>query len=243
MDLNKFIAGGLSGIVEVIATHPIDYVKIKKQEYKQQGKTFLLSKVAPQKYLTGLLPRLIGVSPMRVVFWGVQDNTKTMLISNNINTKFNFLIIAMNGAFFQTLIDNQIELFKIGIMTKKSNEEILKSLFKYKGFNVCLLRNIGFTSSISYFCFSQKNNDNAVNKFINSAIGGLIGSVITQPLDYVKTQQQRCNDNRSIYKILEDTMKEDSKKLFVGGAYRALLSITSMSVGFISYNFFINQLQ
>ena len=39
MDNKKFIAGGLSGIVEVSLTHPLDYMKIKSQEYKQLNKT------------------------------------------------------------------------------------------------------------------------------------------------------------------------------------------------------------
>ena len=35
MDQKKFIAGGLSGIIEASLTHPLDYMKIKSQEYNQ----------------------------------------------------------------------------------------------------------------------------------------------------------------------------------------------------------------
>ena len=33
VDNKKYISGGLSGIIEVICTHPLDYIKTKKQEY------------------------------------------------------------------------------------------------------------------------------------------------------------------------------------------------------------------
>ena len=40
MESNKFIAGALSGIIEVVLTHPIDFLKIKSQEFSQK-KTFM----------------------------------------------------------------------------------------------------------------------------------------------------------------------------------------------------------
>lgn len=77
MDRNKYIAGGLSGIVEVLITHPLDYIKIKKQEYIQNKipinnfyKTIYNGNI--WNFYTGIISRLIGIVPMRVVFWGVQ---------------------------------------------------------------------------------------------------------------------------------------------------------------------------
>ena len=37
-------------------------------------------------------------------------------------------------------------------------------------------------------------------------------SVVTQPIDYVKTQQQRSKDSRSILRILIDSFKDNPKK-------------------------------
>ena len=39
MDYKKYLSGGLSGIVEVTFTHPLDYIKTIKQQYY---KTILL---------------------------------------------------------------------------------------------------------------------------------------------------------------------------------------------------------
>ena len=37
IDSKRYIAGGLSGIIEVVTTHPLDYIKTKKQEYAQRN--------------------------------------------------------------------------------------------------------------------------------------------------------------------------------------------------------------
>ena len=242
MDLNKFYAGGLSGIIEVILTHPIDYLKTKKQQYKQLGSEYDIKKIKIKNIYTGLFPRLIGVAPMRVIFWGTHDTTKYFLEKKNIKTKYNFLFIGLNGAFFQTIIDNQIELYKIAKITNIKNAELIKNLMNFKGFYANLLRNIGFSSSVAYFCFNNKNLESNIDKFSFAAFGGLIGSLITQPLDYVKTQQQRSNDKRSIYEIVNYTIKDDYKKLFSGGFYRLILSVSTMGIGFLAYDFIIKKL-
>ena len=230
----NFIAGGISGIFEVIFTHPIDYLKIKKQEFKQLNKDFKLNEIKYKELTKSIIPRILGVAPMRIIFWGSQDNTKQLLENCNIKSKYNFILIGSVSGFFQSILDNPIEVIKIGTMTNKENKEILKSVLKFKGFNATLLRNIGFTISMSYFCFN--NNDN--NKFLNSAFGGLFGSVLTQPIDYVKTYQQRSNNVKSISKIISEAIKESPKKLFIGGFYRCILSVSSMSIGFIFYDYF-----
>lgn len=242
MDVNKFWAGGLSGIIEVLATHPIDYIKIKKQEYKQLGKNYDIKNIKIKNLYTGLFPRLIGVAPMRILFWGTQDSTKLLLENNNINTKYNFMIIGGTSAISQTIIDNQIELYKIARITGMSNQNLVNSLLKFQGFNSNLLRNFGFSTCVAYLCFNNQNLNSNFEKFSYAAFGGLFGSILTQPIDYVKTQQQRSNDNRSIYKIIKSTIKDDYKKLYIGGFYRSLLSISSMGIGFVAYDFFIKKL-
>ena len=38
MDHKKYIAGGISGLIEILVTHPIDYIKTIKQQYSQNNK-------------------------------------------------------------------------------------------------------------------------------------------------------------------------------------------------------------
>ena len=34
--MDKYYAGAISGIIEVLVTHPFDYIKTKRQEYAQR---------------------------------------------------------------------------------------------------------------------------------------------------------------------------------------------------------------
>ena len=100
-----------------------------------------------------------------------------------------------------------IKMLDVSLETKTlSNKNLIENLLKFKGFNANLLRNFGFTSCVSYLCFNNQNLNTNFEKFSYAAMGGLIGSILTQPIDYIKTQQQRSNDKRSIYKILKNTI-------------------------------------
>tara|TARA_B100001093_G_C26041233_1_gene682290 strand:- start:55 stop:501 length:447 start_codon:yes stop_codon:yes gene_type:complete len=137
------------------------------------------------------------------------------------------------GGTCQTVIDNPIEIIKIKMMT---NQKIaFKDLIQNRGFNATLLRNCGFATCISSVCFNKNERSNLDN-FIYSATAGMTGSIITQPIDYVKTQQQRTNDNKNIYKILKETYNDSPKKLFSGGLNRSLLSFFSMGIGYVAYD-------
>ena len=74
MDYKRYLAGGLSGIIEVITTHPIDYIKTKKQEYIQTNKEItpkFYKEITDGKFINsyrGVVPRILGVVPMRLIF-------------------------------------------------------------------------------------------------------------------------------------------------------------------------------
>ena len=241
IDNKKYIAGGLSGIIEVIATHPLDYIKTKKQEYAQKntvnGNFYKnLIKESKLNLYRGVIPRILGIIPMRFVFWGVQDNSYKYINTNyNINNFKCGVLAGSIGGICQTLIDNPIEILKIKTMTNQKLK--FASLFSTRGFVATLCRNVGFAICMSSICFNNKEKSD-IAKFGHSALGGVLGSVLTQPIDYVKTQQQRSRDMRSIFKIMIDTFKEDPKKLYIGGFNRALLSFFSMGIGFVAYDKF-----
>ena len=243
MDNKKFIAGGLSGIVEVSLTHPLDYMKIKSQEYKQLNKTKknFFKEISPngfRSFYSGYIPRVMGIIPMRLAFWGSQDATREFLLNNNINTHFNFLLIALSGGFAQSLVDNQAEIIKISQMTNMPRKQLWKTLIKFRGFNANLIRNIGFTTCISYFCFNDNfQHVSTVDKFKYAGIGAVIGGVLTQPFDYVKTQKQRENDPRGMMEIIKTTARKNPLQLYSGGLYRASLGFCNMGIGFVAFDF------
>jgi len=245
--MEKYYAGGISGIIEVLLTHPLDYIKTKKQEYTQKQvstKNFYrnIYNGNPLNFYSGISSRLIGIVPMRLTFWGVQGSTYDYLKSNNIQTNYNFLIIGTVGGFSQTIIDNQIELIKISKMT--NTKLSFNNLMKFNGFMPTLYRNIGFANFIAFACFSL-DHKNKYEKFIYSASAGFIGSFLTQPLDYVKTVKQRQSetfiDGKNIkydntLKILYKTYKYNPYNLFAGGIMRSTLGFFTMGIGFVAYD-------
>lgn len=234
------LASCLSGIVEVITTHPIDYIKTEKQKDKR----FTFKNKKPFDFYTGITPRLFGVVPMRCLFWCSQSSINNYLKTNNIQHKLNFLYVGTGCAFIQTLIDSPIENMKMKLLAGEKIQ--VKNILNCKGFAPNLYRNIVFASTFSYFSYSEKIK-NTKETFLYSLIGGLTGSIISQPLDYVKTiKQKTCKSyykntlisDMNTFNMIKYFIKVNPKQLFVGGFYRTLLSGCSMSIGFCVFNYF-----
>ena len=100
-------------------------------------------------------------------------------------------MISLYTSFCQTLIDTPIENFKI---SKIANNRLLYRNI-YNGFLINYKRNFIFAGSVYSF------NKEIDNKLLSGALGGLFGSIISQPLDYIKTQKQSKNIsyNKIIY--------------------------------------------
>ena len=58
----------------------------------------------------GFIPRIVGVVPMRFVFWGVQDSMNSYLKHYRLNRINKSLLIGITAASFQTIIDNPIDM-------------------------------------------------------------------------------------------------------------------------------------
>lgn len=239
---HHIISYTISAILEIIVSHPIDYIKTMKQKHTN----YTIKDVKISKIYTGSLPRLIGIIPMRNIFWSTQSEIKRYLISNNINHKTNFLYVGSGSAFMQTLFDYPVESMKTKII---SNEKIIiGDLFRYKGYVANLYRNMIFSSVFTFFCY---NNSNNIDNFNSAVVGSVLGSIISQPFDYIKTVKQlpystiyngiQISD-KSTYEILIFYIKNNYKQLFRGSYYRALLSGVSMTTGFCVFNYIENHI-
>ena len=241
--MDIYYAGGLAGITEVLLTHPIDYIKTKCQE-KYTIKE-IIKKTKPLKYYDGIIPRLIGIVPMRFVFWGTQTQIISLLEKYKINYIFNFSIIGTGTAVSQTILDGPIEYAKITSMSRQ--QVLLKNMIQYKGFLPTLYRNIIFTNALTYMCYS--NDKPSKHPFLNAMIGGALGSILSQPLDYIKTIKQSplYNGNiisqKSIMNIIFIKLRDNPTELFRGFQFRLLLSATTMGIGVFSYNFILSFLK
>ena len=224
---DTYIAGGISGMIEILVTHPLDYIKTKKQEYAQKHRPFTLT--LSQNYYSGITPRLFGIIPMRMLYWSTLNNVSHYLQNYNIVGRAVFTGLIVGST--QTVIDNPIEIIKTRLMLRQPIS--LRVICQNKGFMATCCRNSIFASCVSLNF--NKTHDNAI---IMSASTGLIGSVLSQPFDYIKTHQQYSTTNKSMMSFL----KLPVNTLFTGTSHRASIGGISMGIGYTMYDKIYNYL-
>jgi len=240
----NYVAGAGSGLIEVLTTHPIDLMKTKMQEamLKNKSSKFIYvfksvyTNYGLKGYYKGLLPRIVGIVPMRLVFWGTQNSANYYFITKKDKLRIPKLFFnGILGGFAQTLVDNPIEVLKIRKMTNNTSPYYIKDLIT-RGFKITAFRNIIFAICVN-ISINYKENNTHSERFMLGAIGGCIGSAVTQPIDLIKTEQQR-NNHKVSYKIIFDIFKKSPKALWTGILPRCVLGFSTMGIGVISLNMF-----
>lgn len=199
-------------------------------------------------YYRGVFPRLYGIVPMRFLYWGVQNTLNQKLLTNNekLHQRIGKLTFAgIAGATAQTLIDNPIEVLKIRILTNNTNIGAIKIVSdtikskSFPGFWITYARNIPFAVCTNIGVHTKV--DSTMNeKFMYGACGGLIGSIVSQPMDFIKTfiQKNKTNDSlhKNTYQYFYNIMKTNPKLLWTGGMTRAILGFFNMGIGAIAFH-------
>ena len=85
-----------------------------------------------------------------------------------------------------------------------------------------LLRNVFFAICVNKIIQIDPNST------YHAAIGGFIGSILTQPFDNLKTWYQSGN--------LNFPKKWNFKNYMIGWNYRASVSLLSMNIGWVTFN-------
>ena len=215
-DENRIKASIISGIMEVGVTHPLDYIKtiLQTRIGKKNEDSFKTIKLLKTPY-KGITSKLIGTIPMRIIFWCSLDNFN----SNGYNP----IVSGCLTSIIQTSIDYPIEQIKTQRMVH--NKKILES-FKNLNFlgaiTTHLFRNIGFAIIVNSTISMNRDSN------YHAAIGGFVGSILTQPFDNLKTWYQSGNKKFPKHWKLKNYM--------VGWNYRASVSLLSMNVGWITYH-------
>jgi hypothetical protein len=191
----------ISSIIETTITHPIDVIKIHKQTSKPILYNF-------NTLYSGYIPRSIGNIPSRTIFLFSQDylhnyfNNKNRQVNKNIQS----ILIPFIAGFSQTLVDTPVEVLKMNKIMKIKNN--LQNNLLYKGFIPHFYRNFIFVLCV-YNCKQLSNNKNlqylqnsstqssSTKTALFGAVGGIIGSYTSHPLDTIKTciQTNRNYDN------------------------------------------------
>jgi hypothetical protein len=197
----------ISSITEVTITQPLDVVKTLKQNGLRPNYNI-------KNLYVGFAPRLYGNIPSLSMFLFSQSYLDKKLDS----TKFyNKLMIPFIAGFTQTLIDNPIEVIKInqimGIKDFKFSKGFIPHYFK----NTIL---IGSVYHSRKYAENNLHSDYANFNGVIGALGGLIGTYVSHPLDTIKTLQQSNKDYKKI----------NFRFLFTGIHFRGLMNFLSFTV-------------
>lgn len=229
-NVKSIIAGGVGGVAAVITGHPFDLVKVRLQNGQYPSMTTAVKSIfansGPLGFYRGVVPPLVGVTPMFAVsFWGYDIGKKIVSSLNNGKSAIDFTNTQLStagliSAIPTTLVAAPMERTKIVLQTQDSNapksmisaiKRILetggiKSLFK--GSFATLARD-GPGSAIYFATYEiakkelSKLNGAKENELSITAIstaGGLAGVgmwIVVFPIDTIKTRLT-SNVNESI---------------------------------------------
>lgn len=227
----KFITGSISGLIEVTGTHWLDTIKtVKQQQWIAGNKVglvgtakYIYNKGGIFNFYSGYGPRMIGIAPMRLFYWGVM---MTMLDKTTDMKPFERAItVGTTTGFFQTVIDNPIEVMK----TKFMSGQKFNIRYVMRGIVPCAIRNMMFAVPVVYGASNYSETP-----FLAGAVGGAIGGFISQPFDTVKTELQ-TQSRSSMLKIFT-RYRTNITGLWTGVVPRMSLSFATMGIGLMAYD-------
>lgn len=255
-----YVAGSISGVVEVALTHPIDVIKTKIQQHSADGTRFTLNDIRTNGFrslYSGIFTRMAGITPMRAMYWGTQDlvNKQLPILHPEISDSTRLVAAGVGAGFTQSLVDAPIEYMKTQQIRHNSTalSSVLKQI-KFKGFGPTLYRNSSFAGIFSYIansddlrveerlsCMGMNDKMASITKF---GVAGFISSFLTQPLDYYKTYAQTFDNipHKQIIADIKSVAAYDPTILWKGAVPRAVLGFCTMSIGGFMYRVILDTL-
>ena len=200
-------AAALAAVAEVALTHPLDTLKVRLQT------GHALSHPLRWAY-QGVGIRMLGVLPMRSVYWTAMDAFSSRIPDSPI-------VAGALAGLCQTAIDTPIETMKIMRMTGAQSRDIqrtgLRTLFRGAGWNA--LRNSGFAAGV---CAGRAWTDDSP---LGAAAGAVAGSFLTHPFDTLKSRAQAHAVDPG----------QSAASLWRGVIPRCALSFSTMFVGSFAF--------
>jgi hypothetical protein len=185
MDSIPYHAYLITSVTEVAITQPIDVIKTLKQNgIKPLYNIRIL--------YSGFAPKLYGNIPSLSMFLFSQSYLDSKL---NMSKFHNKLLLPIIAGFTQTLIDNPIEVIKINQIMGIKDFNFSKGFIPHYFKNTILIGSVYHSRK-----YAENNLHSSYSNFngVIGAIGGLIGTYISHPLDTIKTLQQSNKDYKKI---------------------------------------------
>ncbi|KAG7195367.1 carnitine transporter [Scheffersomyces spartinae] len=267
-NVKSFAAGGFGGICAVLTGHPFDLVKVRLQTglYKSSAECIkqTLVKDGPLGFYRGVMPPLVGVTPMFAVsFWGY-DVGKRLVGSYTGKQALEFTIRDISTAGFisavpTTLVAAPFERVKVMMQVesgkKLSMASTIKNIYKEGG-----LRSV-FKGSVATLCRDGPGSAIyfATYEYVKAALlapgedlsllaistaGGLAGVsmwLAVFPIDTIKSTQQSSNVPVSIGQVTKKIYAKGGIKGFFPGVGPALArSFPANAATFLGVELFRN---
>ena len=168
--MDNFLLGSISGAAQMIVGHPLDTIKV----WKQNNYKIKLKNIKP-----------------RILFRGVSFP----ILASSISTGVQFhcyhqnpgILGGISAGFFSSFIIAPFDYYKIKYQINSINKNKKLSLIP-RGFGITTLREVPSMSAYfsTYYYFIDKN----YNPFISGGMAGIASWTISYPLDTLKTRIQ-----------------------------------------------------
>ena len=225
----ELLSGCSAGILSDCIVHPIETIKVNLQ--CQENKKFknIIKTEGLRGFYRGFKPLIIASGPAHMLYFGGYEYSKKHIGNDNISIFISGLFGNASGGLFWTPM-NVIKQREMASLKYQTSQSILKNIIKnhgirglYRGYFIDL--SVYGPFSAIYFTIYE-NLKERVNKsrserqlsfyyFGISAVSSAVGSILTCPLDVIKTRYQVNNNN------LRDCVKEiiikDGLKGFLRG--------------------------
>lgn len=215
MSYNNFCAGFMSGISQAIIGHPLDTLKILKQN------TVKINRLSMTNLYKGVSMPLIQTPFVVGVGFYVNETIKKY-------TGNQFVSGFASGAVGSFLIC-PFEYYKIHL--QQQEKVIINSKYwlkSYRHINFVLLREV--PAMTLYFGIYGKLRDNKVSPFLSGGISGLASWIFTYPLDTIKTRVQG-----GVSSNIKNAIKMGN--LWCGISYCLIRAFIVNGVGFSVYEY------
>eukprot|EP01084_Bolivina_argentea_P215487 365847_1 len=214
-----FMAGCIAGMAGIIATQPLDTIRIRCQVLKHQNKSVFqhFKSIRIHEGIRGLFRGVasptLTVGLMNAILFQTYESSKS-IISKHTKQPYNYLHIYISGSIAGAICTSIVaptELFKLLVQKKTCRhsatiqQEYIEatSLYKAYGFKYGIYRGLGVTilrdsPALGLYFLSYEytmnrydtNRKTQIVPFCAGGIAGLLSWTVAYPFDHIKTYYQ-----------------------------------------------------